>query len=271
VAPARSAQPLPRAQLVDQVPRYDASTGKRSFNLNKLTQSCQGFNTWWGNALFERAGIPAARSSYARLYINGAYYHYMLRMEHMDEDFIKRAFGKGEVGDLFKSVGGRWDEGPYGYSDERPFTEYCGYTVDQRYEANYDRSTNTDWKSGGAEVRKLIEDLTAARAAGLPAIRKFFEDNFVMDELASYVAVINWMVAWDDQYHNHYLFQRPGDWPLDAPAHGHGQHDGGRRLPPTADASFFGASSTCAATATTTGTSSRTPTCAPSAPSSSRR
>jgi hypothetical protein len=219
-------------------PRYDRLDGVRSINLNKLTQSCQGFNTLVGNALFERAGIPASRSSYARLYINGAYYHYMLRMEHMDEDFIKRSFGK-DIGDLFKSVGGRWDEGPYGYSDERPLGEYCGYTVDQRYEFNYDRSTNEDWKSGGAEVRQLIEALTAARAAGLPAIRKFFEENFAMPELANYLAVINWMVAWDDQYHNHYLYKRAGDgrWmlmPTDM------DNMMGGAAPSTADASFFG-------------------------------
>ncbi|HXU79797.1 MAG TPA: CotH kinase family protein, partial [Polyangia bacterium] len=218
-------------------PRYRKLDGVKSFNLNKLTQSCQGFNTVVGNALFEQAGIPAAQASWVRLYLNGTYYHYMLRMEHMDEDFIKRAYGKGTPGDLFKSVGGRWDEGPYGYSDERPLQEYCGYTIDQRYQANYDRSTNEDWKSGGAEVRKLIEDLAAARAAGLPAMRKFFADNFDLPALTTYIAVINWMVAWDDQYHNHYLYLRPdGRWimlPTDM------DNVMGGAPPSLSDASFF--------------------------------
>jgi hypothetical protein len=218
-------------------PRYRKLDGVKSFNLNKLTQSCQGFNTVVGNALFERAGIPAAQSSWVRLYINGTYYHYMLRMEHMDDDFIKRAYGKGTPGDLFKSVGGRWDEGPYGYSDERPLQEYCGYSVDERYAYNYDRSTNEDWKSGGAEVRKLIEDLAAARAGGLPAMRQFFADNFDLRALTTYIAVINWMVAWDDQYHNHYLYKRPdGRWimlPTDM------DNVMGGSPPSLADASFF--------------------------------
>jgi hypothetical protein len=218
-------------------PRYRKLDGVKSFNLNKLTQSCQGFNTVVGSALFERAGIPAAQASWVRLYINGSYYHYMLRMEHLDDDFIKRAFGKGTPGDLFKSVGGRWDEGPYGYSDERPLQEYCGYTVDQRYTFNYDRSTNEDWKSGGGEMRQLIEALAAARAAGLPAIRKFFEENFDLRALTTYLAVINWMVAWDDQYHNHYLYKRPdGRWmmlPTDL------DNMMGGSAPSLADASFF--------------------------------
>ncbi len=130
-------------------PRHDRFEGKRSFNLNNLTQSCHGFNTMVGGELFERAGIPAARSRYVRYYINGTYYHYMIQHEHMDDDFIERAYGRGTPGDLFKAVGGRWDEGPYGYSDMRPLQAYCGYTLDQRYEASYARATNEDWKSGG--------------------------------------------------------------------------------------------------------------------------
>ena len=60
-------------------------------------------------------------------------------------------------------------------------------------------------------MRKLIEDLHAARAAGLPAIRSYFETNFAMEPLMSYMAVINWMVGWDDHYHNHYFYRRTSD------------------------------------------------------------
>jgi hypothetical protein len=218
-------------------PRYRRLDGKRSFNLNKLNQSCHGFTTLLGNALFERAGIPAAQSQHVRLYVNGTYYHYMLRMEHLDDDFIKRFYGKGTPGDLFKSVGGRWDEGPYGYSDERPLEPYCGYSADERYRYNYDRATNEDYESGAAEVKELIEALAAARAEGLPAIRRFFEERFDMEALASYMAVINWMVAWDDQYHNHYLYERPdGRWmmiPTDM------DNMMGGAAPSLFDASFF--------------------------------
>jgi hypothetical protein len=218
-------------------PRYHRLDGKRSFTLNKLGQSCHGFNTLIGHTLFERAGIPASRSQYVRLFVGGAYFHYMLRIEHMDDDFVRRALGKGPQGDLFKSVGGRWDEGPYGYSDERPLEPYCGYSVEQRYEHNYQRMNN-DWKTGGAEVRKLIEDLQVARQGGLPAIRAFFETNFALPELTTYLAVINWMVAWDDQYHNHYLYRRPGDgrwmmFPTDL------DNVMGGAPPSTYDASFF--------------------------------
>ena len=135
----------------------------------------------------------------------------MLRIEHMDDDFVRRAFGKGPQGDLFKSVGGRWDEGPYGYSDIRPLQEYCGYSARPALRGQLPRATNEDWKSGGAEMRKLIEDLNGrpgGRAAGHPHVLR---DNFDLKALTNYMAVINWMVAWDDQYHNHYFYKRPGD------------------------------------------------------------
>ena len=98
--------------------------------------------------------------------------------------------------------------------------------------------TNSDWKSGSADVRTLVEGLEAARAGGVPAIRQFFEQTFAMDELTTYMAVINWMVAWDDQYHNHYLYKRPADgrWmmmPTDL------DNVMGTAAPSTADASFF--------------------------------
>jgi hypothetical protein len=218
-------------------PRYRRLDDKRSFTLNKLGQSCHGFNTLIGHALFERAGVPASRSQYVRLYVGGAYFHYMLRIEHMDEDFVRRAFGKGPRGDLFKSVGGRWDEGPYGYSDERPLQPYCGYSAEERYEINYQRMTN-EHRKGSGEMRGLIEELQAARAAGLPAMRAFFAERFDLAALTTYMAVINWMVAWDDQYHNHYLYRRPADgrWmmmPTDL------DNVMGGSAPSTADASFF--------------------------------
>jgi hypothetical protein len=235
---ARPERPNPFRALSWSIkfPRYKRLEDKRSINLNKLTQSCHGFNTQVGNALFERAGVPAAQAKHVRFYVNGAYYHYMLRMEHIDEEFVRRGFGKGPQGDLFKSDGGRWDEGPFGYSDERPLAEYCGYSIDERYASSYERSNETG-RTGSTEVRKLVEDLAAARAAGLPAIRKFFQDNFDMTAFSSYIAVINWMVAWDDQYHNHYLYKRPdGRWmlmPTDM------DNVMGGSPPSTADASFF--------------------------------
>ena len=191
-------------------PRHDRHQKKRTFNLNKLTAACTGFNTTVGATLFEQAGVPAARENqYARVYINGTYYHYMQRLEHVDENLLERYYGKDhQVGDLWKSVGTRWDQGPYGWGDERLLQDECGYTAAQRYDWSYKRETLTDYKQGAAEVKKLIEDMHAARGAGVLAIRKFFQDNFDMTALTSYMAVKNWLSPWDDFFHNHFLYRK---------------------------------------------------------------
>jgi CotH kinase protein/Lamin Tail Domain len=182
----------------------------RSFNLSKLPdQSCQGFFARVANPLFEAVGVAAARTSYVRLYINGAYYHYMQQQEHVDEDLLLRHYGKDhEVGDLFKVTGARWDEGPFGFGDESPLVAHCGYSVDERYAFTYERQTHEDTRPGSGDVRALVEELHAARAEGLPALRAFFERRFDVARLTDYMVVRNWLSAWDDVWQNHYLYRR---------------------------------------------------------------
>jgi CotH kinase protein/Lamin Tail Domain len=220
-------------------PRYARFEGKRSFNLNKLTDAaCQGFLTRVGNTLFEEAGIPAAQASYVRLYINGRYYHYMQRLEHVDEELLVRHFGpQHDVGDLFKSVGARWDEGPYGFGDESLLGPHCGFSKDERYDYTYKRQTFEDERPGSAEVRVMLEALHAARDKDIPALRDFFMTHFDLDALTNYMVVRNWLGALDDVWQNHYLYRKAdGRWmvlPTDLDNHF------GFSLPSAVDASFF--------------------------------
>jgi hypothetical protein len=90
---------------------------------------------------------------------------------------------------------------------------------------------------GSPEVMKLVVELNQARAAGAAAVRKFFADNFDLDALATYMAVINWLSPWDDFFQNHYLYHRPdGRWmlmPTDM------DNVMGLAPPSAADATFF--------------------------------
>jgi hypothetical protein len=199
-------------------PRHNRFGKKAAFNLNKLTDTaCLGFSYGVAVTLFEQAGIPAGeKPEYVRLYVNGAYYHYAQRMERVDEDLLRRFYGNDhEIGDLFKSTGIRWEQGPFDWGDERPLQAACGYSAEQRYATTYERQSLEDRKQGSAEVQRLIEDLHAARAAGLPAMRKFIEDNFDVPQLTTYMVLRNWMAPWDDYFHNHYLYRRAdGRWLL---------------------------------------------------------
>ncbi len=196
-------------------PRHNRYEKKAAFNLNKLIDGACGFSYAVGTTLFERAGLPAGEPAhYVRLFINGGYYGYMQRMERIDEDLIERFFGKDHpMGDLFKSTGGRWDQGPFGWGDARILEDHCGYGAAERYAATYERESLTDWKRGSPEVQQLIEDLHAARAQGVPAMRAFFEKNFDVPILTTYMAIRNWLGPWDDYFHNYYLYRRTdGRW-----------------------------------------------------------
>jgi hypothetical protein len=134
-------------------------------------------------------------------------------------------------------VGARWDEGPYGWGDERILEDWCGYPAAERYDWTYKRITLKDWKAGSADVKTLIENLHAARAGGPAALRTFFEKTFDVNSMLNYMAVLNWMSPWDDAFQNHFLYRRAdGRWLMIAT-----DMDNlfGSNPPSAADGSFF--------------------------------
>jgi hypothetical protein len=217
---AMPARPVPFRPLSWRInfPRHNRLGNKAAIHLNKLSDAqCLGFSYGVGVTLFEQAGLPAGEPpSYVRLHVNGAYYHYMQRMERVDEELIDRFYGDDhQMGDLFKSTGIRWEQGPFDWGDERILHDACGYSAAERYDWTYSRQSLTDRKQGSAEVKQLIETLHQARAGGVAALRRFFDDTFDRPQLTSYMAIRNWLGPWDDYFHNHYLYRRSdGRWLL---------------------------------------------------------
>jgi hypothetical protein len=215
-APGPTAGPSPLKALSWNIsfPKYNQLDKRGRLTLSKLGQSCPGLNSTLAASLYAAVGVPVSQVAFARLYINGAYYHYMMNVEHPDEDMMKRYVpGGARMGDLFKSSGCSCDEGPWGWGDERPLDPFCGHAPDERYKRTYDRQTN-DWRDN-TDLKKLIQDLTAARASGAVAMRAFFDANFDVDLLTNYYAIRNWSAPWDDFFHNHMLYRRDdGKWLL---------------------------------------------------------
>jgi len=212
------------------LPRYNQLEGLSVITLNKLTQGCPGYNAGVGYRLFEEAGVPGSKTRFIRFHVNGGYYHYMIELEHPDENMVRRFYReqaekhpelpREKVGHLFKSAGCNCDEGPYGWGDERVLNPSCGFTKEQRYAATYDRKTNP-WDSY-SELAKLMDDLAAARAGGEDAIRELFLERFDYDLFLNYICIMNWSVPFDDMFQNHFLYQRLSDgkwivfpWDLD--------------------------------------------------------
>lgn len=212
-------------------PRYAPLDGQTRISLNKLTQSCPGVTTTVGFRLFEAVGLPVPLTRYARLFVNGAYYNYVLEIESPGEDMLERwldarstadseGFSETEVPHLFKSSGCYCDEGPYGWGDERPLVESCGWSAAERYAATYKRKT-WDW-AGHEDLQALLEGLDAARGSDDDTLRAFIDAHFVVEDVLAYMAVMNWAVPYDDMFQNHFLVQRRSDgrwfvapWDLD--------------------------------------------------------
>ena len=225
-------QPRPLRALSWRIslPRYSNVGGRNELTFNKLTQGCPGYTAGVGYRLFRDAGVPASKTRYIRFHINGGYYHYMMEYERpgqeMMSDWISEqreldpTLPREKVGHLFKSVGCTCDEGPYGWGDYRLLPARCDYTELERYAATYPRKTN-EWDDSSA-LRQLVIDLHAARREGIPALREYFEMHFDIDLTLNYMAIINWMVPFDDMFQNHFIYQRLSDgkwfflpWDLD--------------------------------------------------------
>ncbi|WP_053333150.1 CotH kinase family protein [Haliangium ochraceum] len=202
-------------------PRYARFEGKRTVTLNKLKQSCPGLTAGVGMRLFEAVGVPAANTRYAQLHVNGNYYRYTIEIEHPGEDMLERihedqaAAGEqpDQVGHLFKATGYGGSEGPWGRAHGGVLPENCGYTPRERYSYSYERKTY-DWLGIDA-LADLIEELDAVRG-DVPALRAYLEQNFDVDATLSYLAVMNWAVPFDDQFHNYYIYRQyeTGLWQL---------------------------------------------------------
>lgn len=191
-------------------PRYKRFEGRGELILSKNRQGCPGYDAGVGFRLFREAGVPAPETRYARLHINGGYYHYALEIERPGEDMVAKL---GPVGDLFKSIGGAVD-GAYGTGDERLLPANCGLTPRERYTLTYDRKTHNQWGKPDPII-ELITQLHMARAQGVAAERAYFQKYFDVNRLLDHMVVMNWSVPFDDMFHNHFLYrQRDGKWLL---------------------------------------------------------
>lgn len=170
--------------------------------------------------MFELAGVPAPRTAWARLQINGCDYNPdAYQIERPGRDLVERWFG--EVGDLFKSVGYTGDEGPWSWGDERLIVgSRNGFTETQRYKYTYDRKTR-NWVASRDDdrvdlVEPLIEGLHEAKDRGPGALRAYLANQFDVQEVLRYMCTINYVGTFDDMFQNHYLYHslRDEKWRL---------------------------------------------------------
>ena len=116
--PGPSSGPIKAMSWSLSLPRYRRFEGQGRLLLNRLQQSCPGFSHVVAAALDEdpRGGrIPAPRvRRFARVFVNGAPYNYMMDLEPLGEGYLERFHGNGQpIGDLYKVFSTGDDHGPW--------------------------------------------------------------------------------------------------------------------------------------------------------------
>jgi hypothetical protein len=84
----------------------DRIVGMARLNLKSMYNDASQMREALAWALFRRAGVPAARHTYARLAINGAYQGLYSLIEQVDRGFLRERFGANNRGNLYKAYCG---------------------------------------------------------------------------------------------------------------------------------------------------------------------
>ncbi len=197
-------------------PKYHHFEGVKEVTLNKLEQSCPGFSHFVANALDEsdqggRISAPRVRR-WARQFVNGGPFNYVMDVESVGEDYLQRFHGKGKaVGDLYKLFSTGEDLGPWapGFGGPIVANPSCpAIPVRYRYEVTYKLETN-NWR-GPDEIMALVTGLAAARSS-MATLRDFLTKNFDVDATLKYYAIQQWGAPWDDTGKNYNVYKLPPD------------------------------------------------------------
>ncbi len=182
-----TARVMPKKSWKVEFSESDPFSRSEELNLNAdyvdqtLLRSAVGYD------FLTRAGLPAPRHTYARLYLNDGYYGLFSNVEQIDELFLDR-LGWDLHGNLYKGDGNL--EPPKWYEDNP-----------QWWEANYGKHTND--LNGYEDIRALINLINYTPDAQFPtAIAETLDVNGWLDWYAANILLGNFeMVA-----KNYYLF-----------------------------------------------------------------
>lgn len=147
--------------------------------------------------LFNQSGVPAARTAYAALYINGQYYGLYVIVEHYDENFILDRFGNND-GNLYKCL------------YPAPLTWLC---PDQNA---YKQMRNSRDRAYELEINDEIDDYSdLVRFIGFlnnssdADFARAIEERFNVRAFLKYLAINTLLGSWDDYWYlqnNYYLY-----------------------------------------------------------------
>lgn len=139
--------------------------------------------------ILKKVGIPASRSNYVELYINGEYYGLYINVEHIDEEFVESRFGN-RGGNLFKCL---WPADLNFFSSNPD--DYKFVSGDRRA---YDLRTNVEWDN----YEDLYQFIYTLNTAPLEVLECELENIFNVEDFLKILAFDVVTGNWDGYSYN---------------------------------------------------------------------
>ncbi len=225
------AQTCKKLSLKLKFNEYDSAGrffGLRRLNLHAMEKDATKMHEMLGYEQFRQAGVPAPRTAYARVTVNGEFVGLFLAVEEIDEEFIQHAFPDAGKGTLFKDV---WPEHltvePYtaaveagpakNAEDMLRFAEALKAAPDDAFLDTLASWTDLDTLMNFLAVDRLIDNFDGIVGWYCPAGPCYNHNYFWYKEAFSDRV---WLIPWDLDFSFNYpspirTFYRMPDW--DAP------------------------------------------------------
>jgi hypothetical protein len=170
--------------------------GLEELNLNGEHNDVSIMRSYLAQQLLRSAALPAARTSYIKLYINNAYKGLYINVEHLDDEFLDLRFPGQANGNLWKCAYGAdltwWGSNPSSYN------------------SIYELKTNKD----SADFSALIHFIDVLNNTPASNFVCAIQDVFDVDLFLRNIALEILMGQWDGYAYNknnYYLYQRESD------------------------------------------------------------
>lgn len=134
--------------------------------------------------LYRAMGVPAARTSYTKVYLNNQYAGLYVNQEHLDENWVEKYYGQYEDGNLYKCT--------YPATLEYLGADQSSYKQEQWGTRPYELKTN-NWKDDYTDLVNFIAILNNTPLSQLPCnLEKVFDVDKYLRAAAVDVLVGNW-------------------------------------------------------------------------------
>ena len=189
----------------------DRMFGMRKINLKSMWNDVSQMREALAWSLFDEAGVPASRHTYAKLCINNKYYGLYSFIEEVDKPFLKdRGFGKNDEGNLYKGYWANNDLGPatLGYRSTGADDKGAQYRKDANAEertyrlkvqADTETPENTSYDDLATFIRVTHgKTLPAGASLDTPEYASAVEAIFNVKAFLRWAAMNTLLGAWDN-------------------------------------------------------------------------